>query len=427
MDKTNGKTSEFFVNFKNNKKLKRSLLVTIVVSGVCVYFIFSLVLGGSTDRFGFPVKKKINRVEVIKNPPQPFFDDAFVVELDDDFSIEYGEDDNDIFGRISRVELDEDDNIYLLDSKRCAIFKFNSSGKYLGKVGNGNGVGPGEFRRPRDLFVREPYVYVLDGFFIHVFKNAGDKKDQLNYEAQIKLDREAFDFWVNRQDEIIYSYVTYEGNSKLKVIGGYSPEDQKARIIKRFPDGQKVNIVANGKNISFHLSHIYTPQLCFERLNESGCVFGHSSAYGLTVLTNSERPMRIEKEEEPRQILAEEKERIYNWYAPYYEKKWPSGVFRKALQFPDHRPFFRDLIADDQQRIYVARLERKDDMHCFDVFDKEGNYIYKIQLPFIPEAIRDGNIYYIYRDRESDETSVKRARVKNWRDLKVTEGAFYPR
>jgi hypothetical protein len=137
--------------------------------------------------------------------------------------------------------------------------------------------------------------------------------------------------------------------------------------------------------------------------------------------------MRIEKEEEPRQILAEEKERIYNWYAPYYEKKWPSGVFRKALQFPDHRPFFRDLIADDQQRIYVARLERKDDMHCFDVFDKEGNYIYRLQLPFLPEVIRDGNIYYIYRDRESDETSVKRARIKNWRDLEVTEGAFHPR
>ena len=83
-------------------------------------------------------------VKVIKNPQDPLYGEI-KLELELDLSIG-GDvaDENYIFYSIREVEVDEQGNIYVLDSRQCRIQIFDKDGKYLQTIGR-KGEGPGEF------------------------------------------------------------------------------------------------------------------------------------------------------------------------------------------------------------------------------------------------------------------------------------------
>jgi len=83
-------------------------------------------------------------VKVIKNPQDPLYGEI-KLELELDLSIG-GDvaDENYIFYSIREVEVDEQGNIYVLDSRQCRIQIFDKDGKYLQTIGC-KGEGPGEF------------------------------------------------------------------------------------------------------------------------------------------------------------------------------------------------------------------------------------------------------------------------------------------
>jgi hypothetical protein len=65
-----------------------------------------------------------------------------------------GDDENDkvIFGVLSGVAVDDDGNVYLLDSQLNVIHVYSSSGEFMRTIGR-EGEGPGEFRKPHGIFV----------------------------------------------------------------------------------------------------------------------------------------------------------------------------------------------------------------------------------------------------------------------------------
>ncbi len=394
------------------KKLIKVLFLFIFIVG-CLY------LRGGDIQASWKGKKEVrNGITFICNPSQPVRGELNF-ELEDDLVISYGENENDVFGWITGIELDHDNNVYVMDSKRCVIFKYDNRGKFQYKIGR-KGVGPGEFRRPRDFFVsKERDIYVLDEYLIHIFDNRG------NFRSQIELNKNAYHFLVNKKNRnIIYSYRSYSGKGKrvLVAVSGYDQKEEK--VIADFFNGKKVEIVHDGKLINFHLDHVYTPGFYFRRVSEDACVYAHSSGVTLTKLDQKGMILfQIEKEESPQPILKEEKERLYDWYAPYYEKTWSKKVFRQAMQFPDHRPFFKSLIVDDQGRIYVVRLQsflkkEADGQEIMDVFDRQGYYIYRVRVPLVPDVIRDGYLYHIKTDNDSGEISIGRSKIKNWPKMK---------
>lgn len=62
------------------------------------------------------------------------------------------EDDDQFFGVIGQIAMDESGNVYLLDSQLSEVRVFSPEGEYLATLGR-EGEGPGEFRRPEDLFL----------------------------------------------------------------------------------------------------------------------------------------------------------------------------------------------------------------------------------------------------------------------------------
>jgi len=94
-----------------------------------------------------------NNVKIIKNPVEPLFGRSNF-ELEEDLCINFGKDKNDFFEWASKIELDNENNIYVLDSGKCVILKFDNRGKYLYRIGR-KGNGPGEFQKPKDLFINK--------------------------------------------------------------------------------------------------------------------------------------------------------------------------------------------------------------------------------------------------------------------------------
>ena len=71
-----------------------------------------------------------------------------------------GEGDNYFIGKIQSFDIDENGNIYLVDSMDYSILKFNNSGKFLKKIRK-KGEGPGEFRsKPYFIDYSERKIYV---------------------------------------------------------------------------------------------------------------------------------------------------------------------------------------------------------------------------------------------------------------------------
>jgi hypothetical protein len=76
-----------------------------------------------------------------------------------------GEDDEEtVFGIITKVLIDDDNNIYLLDAQLSEISVFSAEGEHLNTLGR-EGDGPGEFRGPTDMcFLPDGTIGVLQAF-----------------------------------------------------------------------------------------------------------------------------------------------------------------------------------------------------------------------------------------------------------------------
>ena len=76
-----------------------------------------------------------------------------------------GEDDEEtVFGIITKVLIDDDNNIYLLDAQLSEISVFSAEGEHLNTLGR-EGDGPGEFRGPTDMcFLPDGSIGVLQAF-----------------------------------------------------------------------------------------------------------------------------------------------------------------------------------------------------------------------------------------------------------------------
>ena len=89
---------------------------------------------------------------------------------------------------------------------------------------------------------------------------------------------------------------------------------------------------------------------------------------------------------------------------------------------PSHRPFWSSFISDDPGRLYVIRFkpitEKDVKTSEVDVFSKDGNYLYRMTWPFVPQVIKGGFLYEVRQDEEAGLTRIIRHRITNWEDFR---------
>lgn len=90
------------------------------------------------------------------------------------------------------------------------------------------------------------------------------------------------------------------------------------------------------------------------------------------------------------------------------------------MNFPDNRPFFKKILIDEKDRIYVIRLKsimEEENGEVIDIFSKDGKYLYKVTIPFEPLIIKNGFVYFIEKTLDNDDDyiyKVKCFEIKNY-------------
>jgi hypothetical protein len=128
----------------------------------------------------------------------------------------------------------------------------------------------------------------------------------------------------------------------------------------------------------------------------------------------------IKKDESFHSISKKEKGKIVDKIIAQGNKA-PRDIIEEAANFPNYRPFFNGIMADDKGRIFVKKaksvLDESREIE-YDVFSSDGYYLYKIRLSLTPKNIENGNIYSVFTSEETGGVRIKRFKIKNWTEIK---------
>ncbi len=365
--------------------------------------------------------EKEGEVRVIKNPNEPFYGEI-ILDLDEDLSIGNENDENFSFFKATKPSVDSDGNILVLDKGNFRIQKFDKNGNYLQTIGH-QGEGPGEFERPRYLYLdHQDNIYVGDGRHIDVFNKNGV------FKISFKLN--GFTYLLG---------ITKEGNILAQINSRTTPTRETQEIVLISTEGKKIKTIVRFPFENppllrgcFYLSNPYTPCLYSCLLNEEFGVYGYSFEYRLFMFNSlGEIAYIIEKDERGEIFTRKERNELLDRKMKELKQsrlgsKYSRNEVKSIYKFPKYKPFFRSILKDNKDRIYVMRfklLTKKDEIPVFDLFNKEGYYLYRIKIPLYKitldqNSIKNGYVYTREYDSITGYIQIKRYKIKNWEQIK---------
>ena len=357
-------------------------------------------------------------IEVIYNPEEPLYGEIDL-ELEEDLVIGGGEefDENYNFRRISSMEVDDEGNILVLDYSDCRIQKYDKEGKYLRTIGR-KGEGPGEFQRPfRSYLAPDGKLYVNELRKLHVFN------ENQEYIRSIILESPLRSFGVTKEGNIM-GYTSTRSEEEMTIdIALIDPEGKRTKTIASYPDQ---GVMIQRGNITVGTTPPYSPGLFFCPVDENLGIYGFSAEYMLFQTDASGEIIRRIEKEERRQPTSKDEE------SEYIKKLWDrqrevggkisEGDIRKLHTFAEYKPYFTNIIMDDEGNLFLPKPKsvlHPEDFTYYDFFNKQGYYFYKIKISDItPRVIKKGYIYTYGSDPDTGYYEIERYKIKNWDQIK---------
>jgi len=369
----------------------------------------------------------VDGVTVLKNPKEPMYGEL-ILDLEEDLCIGREDDENYQFHRAYALAVDSEDNIYVADAGNSRIQKFNKNGNYILTIGR-KGQGPGEFELPIDLEIADTtghiYVvdkndlYVLGGRRIQIFSSSGE------YLKGFALEHSIYKFFLDTDGFIFSVYSLHDEEGRKTKIVKLNSEGKLIKECAEYSGHKSLQRKSGEVSGSFRAIHAYTPELLLTAIDEQTFVYAHNLRYEIFVIDNNCNVIsKIQGDEKPQSITRSEKDHIIGQLEEHLSRrgsKWPKGVLEEACDFPSSRPFFRGITTDDLQRLYLWRVKSvldKSEEQVFDVFSKDGYFIHRIRMGFLPELIKDGHLYDIDEGEDTGEVFIRRYNIKNWDQIK---------
>ncbi len=385
-------------------------------------FIMAILSEGQKAKWEGTIEEK-DGVKVIKNPKISLYGEINL-ELEVDLTIG-GEDvdENYMFTRVSDIEVDEEGNIYVLDSRECRIQIYDKDGKYLKTIGR-KGEGPGEFQRAgRTALSTKGKLYVNEYKKIIIFGKDG------TFEKNVNTDFHLSSYLVTKEEKFLgWSRIRTEKGTSFDVIL-IDSSGKRIDTISSFPDPSVILAKAapGGGAISVMGSPPYSPGLFFCPLSDELGIYGYSAEYKLYVVNSSGEIVHIIEKDEKRQPTSRKEENEYLEKRIERSKglggiQWSRGDLRKLHGFAKYKPFFSLIMNDDMGHIFLAKpksVVKKEEDTYFDFFNKEGYYLYKIKIHEIsPKVIKKGCLYTFRQDEDTGYYKIERYKIKNWGQIK---------
>ncbi|MFQ5599118.1 MAG: 6-bladed beta-propeller [Candidatus Krumholzibacteriia bacterium] len=311
------------------------------------------------------------------------------------------EDEEEFFGVIAQIKTDPRGNLYVLDSQLSEVKIYDANGEYLNSIGR-EGEGPGEFRRPNDMF------FMPDGD-IGVMQSIPGKIVTLTPEGDPAGD---------------FPLPTPEGGGFQMLRGGRTADNHLvlARQLQAFEEGKVSQTISLDKvDMEGNIEHTYLTNervldfanfvidekrfFTFEQqgrwdVGKDGRVYVLNDYvdYVITVYNaDGSLDRKIRREYEHRKRTAKEIETI--------EKIWEAFL----RQAPNAKTDIGDLDYDVQAiyprddgslwvlTSYGARDLPDGVLGVFDVFDDQGHYVRQVTLEGQGDPQEDG--YFFVGDR----------------------------
>ena len=335
-----------------------------------------------------------NGITIVKNPKEPMVgEDAFILEAELSIGGAEGKGEY-LFSELGDIAVDDEERIYVLDSKEAHIKIFDSTGKYIKTFGK-KGQGPGEMSRPSSLEItpqNEIAVNDSSARKIHFFTLEG------NFSRAVSQTNRTFfsDPKVDEDGNITASYMIIE--------------EEVTYVLKKFtPQLKDLFPIFSTKVLKYpHINPFY-PRCYWDVMKGNKLVWGFADKYELHITdSNGDLEKKIIKAYDPVKITEEEKEK-------FIEERFggPENIDPTVkLSWDEHHNAFIYLCIDDEGRIFVRTYERVPgrEEYYYDVFDPEGKYVVKIPLKSRPYVIKRGRLYTIEEDAEGYQV-VKRYKV----------------
>ncbi len=340
----------------------------------------------------------VDGVTVVKNPNNPIYEeDVFVLE--EELTIENEETEGGfIFQDITRLAVDDEENIYVLDLKDVNIKVFDKSGILLRMIGK-KGQGPGEMEYPREIqIIPQERLMVRDtNQAVNIFS--------LNGEFLGKYSIVSMPFFsgpkVKSEGLVIARYV----------IRG----DEYTYVLKMFSSEFKPGItIASATSLSqwttrprrLNYFEIRGGTGDWDLTSEDYILWGDNSNYEIQVYNpRGKIILKILKDYIHKNVAERDKEKLWN-------ELYGDSSIAPSCYFPTYYPAFENFTCDDKGRIYVHVYDETDfgERNYYDVFNSEGKYLTRISLQSPPQVWKNNKLYTIEEDQEGYQY-VKRYKV----------------
>lgn len=360
-------------------------------------------------------------VKAIINPMEPLYGEL-ELELEEDMSIGTDKDVNCLFYRIRDIVVDKDGFIYVLDSGNNRIQVFDNMGKYLRTIGK-EGQGPGELNAPVRLQIDEETG--------HIFVTDRSKRIIIYDEEGKYIDRD-----IHLGDYLIDLHLDSTGciwgKFLLPVPGTHFikkvlPTGKVAKTLAEMPyPGNSLRLSHSTTGNTAHtegyfFTHGYEPDLYLSKVDSHTFIYGYSNEYKLFEVNEAgEILLIIRKHEPPKEITKNEREQVIHQIRQDILRhgRLVPEIF---IDFPKYAPLYYSITTDDRGRIYVRKNPLSRDLnmnHEYDVFNKEGLYLYRIHLSSCPDVIKEGHLYTWVAAEDTGEEQIKRYKIRNWEHIK---------
>ena len=333
---------------------------------------------------------KEGEVTVVKNPKEPM-SGSDVLFLKEELSVGKAEGKEeylfyDIRSPVSNVDVDAQNNIYVLDIKASQVKVFDKDGHFVRTIGR-KGQGPGEFEGAWKIFISSGNELIVEGLMsrrLDYFSLAGVYIKRVSIAqaniAEVNMDSTGTIYGV--------SSIQDRNNPRIEL----KKFDRNLRVLGTLDMVPKWNHERDGYNpfVGGIQQHI---------LPGDQVLIGSNRKYELKVFDSQARLIKIiQKEYEAARVTKEdieerEKGMIY---------KGGSGPGPQYVKF---LPPFMSFMTDDKGWIFVRLNERTKDRKysLYDIFDAEGKCLAKQVFRFWPVLWKKGKLYAVEENEDGNQ------------------------
>ncbi len=357
---------------------------------------FCLKQKGPSEEDAYPAKTEIvDGIPVITNPDFPR-DGRHVLEFEEELSIGVIEgDENYMLSWPYDIEVDEDEDIYVLDWQDDRIQVYDKNGKYI-RTAARKGRGPGEFEAPAHIRISTDGKLILLGSRHRRLQILDLDGEQL---SGFMLEGYCSDLKIDGMNRLYYHTTSYEAEN---VIGAVQIIERTFTIHRRDLNGQNLFSFGNfrGNKIMYRKvsakttssgssPHSYLTAWTVDR--KGRLLAGYSKNYQMSVFNpDGQLAFKFGRD-----------------FAPLKNEKYKEGSV-----VPEYWPaFYRRLYIDEEGNLWLRQyVPEEEGGYKYDIFSPEGIYLKQVVSPHPITKIKNGKFYCIVRTEE-DYRIVKRFRL----------------